>query len=166
MSEQISKKFGGQGRAQKAREAMSKIFSDPNHELFLEKDIELANRFNVSRLTIYNIREELKIPPRTDRILKKLKGIDTKQFTKKELADKLHMKYQNLYKIIQEYKIKVKPDVRPIVSMLKFQKEKIKNADTPVKKTDPVKKAGTSVKKAAPAKKAPRGAKKTKQVSQ
>ncbi len=146
MSEQISKKFGGQGRAQKAREAMSKIFSDPDHELFLQKDIELAKRFNVSRLTIYNIREELKIPPRTDRILKKLKGIDTKQFTKKELADKLHMKYQNLYKIIQEYKIKVKPDVRPIVSMLKFQKEKIK--------------------KAAPAKKAPKAAKKVKKVPQ
>ena len=151
MSEQISKKFGGQGRAQKAREAMSKIFSDPNHELFLEKDIDLANRFNVSRLTIYNIREELKIPPRTDRILKKLKGIDTKQFTKKELADKLHMKYQNLYKIIQEYKIKVKPDVRPIVSMLKFQKEKIKKA-APVKKAAPAKKS-TSVKKAVSKKK-------------
>lgn len=151
MSEQISKKFGGQGRAQKAREAMSKIFSDPNHELFLEKDIDIANRFNVSRLTIYNIREELKIPPRTDRILKKLKGIDTKQFTKKELADKLHMKYQNLYKIIQEYKIKVKPDVRPIVSMLKFQKEKIKKA-APVKKAAPTKKS-TSVKKAVTKKK-------------
>lgn len=124
MSESMSKKFGGQSRAQTAREAMSKIFSDFKHELYLEKDIDLAKRFNVSRLTIYNIREELKVPPRTERILFRLKKIDTKKFTKKEIADMLKMKYQNLYKIIREYNIKVKPDTRPIESMIKFQKAK------------------------------------------
>lgn len=144
--EDKSKKFGGQLRAQAARDAMSDIFSNPEHDLYLEKDIDLARRFSVSRLTIYNIREELHIPPRTDRILLKLKDLDTKRYTKKELAEMLNMKYQNLYKIIREYKIKVKPDIRPIESMIKFQREKIK--------------------KEAPKKKSIRGSKKVKQESQ
>lgn len=125
MSNKISKKFGGQSRASKAREAMSQIFSDPEHPMYLEKDIDLAKKFDVSRLTIYNIREQLEIPPRTERILGRLKDIDTKSYTKKELADMLGMKYQNLYKILREYKIKVKPDTRPIESMIKFQREKV-----------------------------------------
>jgi hypothetical protein len=138
MSESVSKKFGGQDRADKARTAMSKIFSDPNHPQYLEKDIDLAKAYDVSRLTIYNIREQLRIPPRTDRILSKLKSIDTKQFTKKELADLLGLKYQNLYKIIREYKIKVKPDTRPIVSMIRYRKELV-NEEASVRKK-PVKK--------------------------
>jgi len=120
----ISKKFGGQDRAEIARKEMQAIFSDPNHDLYLEKDIALSRKFSVSRLTIYNIREELNIPPRTDRILLKVQGIDTKMFTKRELATLLGIKYQNLYKIIREYSIVVKPDISPIVSMIKFQKAK------------------------------------------
>lgn len=141
MSESVSKKFGGQDRADKARKAMSKIFSDPNHPQFLEKDIDLAKAFDVSRLTIYNIREQLGVPPRTERILNKLKSINTKLFTKKQLADILGLKYQNLYKIIREYKIKVKPDTRPIVSMIKYRKELVNEevGKKPVKKK-PVKK--------------------------
>jgi hypothetical protein len=140
MGNEVSKKFGGQTRADKARTEMSKIFSDPNHELYLEKDIDLAHRFDVSRLTIYNIREQLRIPPRTDRILSKLKSVDTKQYTKRQLSTLLGLKYQNLYKIIREYKIKVKPDTRPIESMIKFQKsQKSKritqnNIEIPIKK--------------------------------
>jgi predicted transcriptional regulator len=124
MSKSISKKFGGQDRAEKARKKMSEIFSDPEHPLYLEKDIDLATKFDVSRLTIYSIREELGIKPRTDRIIAKLKKIDTKKFTKKELAAMLGLKYQNLYKILRESNIRVKADIPPIVSMIKSQREK------------------------------------------
>lgn len=126
MSDSISKKFGGQDRADKARKMMSKIFADQDHPLYLEKDIDLADKFDVSRLTIYSIREELGIKSRADRILDKLKKIDTKKYTKKELATMLGLKYQNLYKIIRESKIKVKADTPPIVAMIKYQKEKTK----------------------------------------
>lgn len=124
MAENISKKYGGQERADKARKDMEKIFSDPTHSLYLEKDIDLAKKYDVSRLTIYNIREQLKIPPRTDRILSRLKSVNSKLYTKKELADLLCLKYQNLYKIIRIYNIKFKEDTPPIVSMIKHQKEK------------------------------------------
>jgi hypothetical protein len=124
MCEEISKKFGGQSRASKARRSMSRIFKNENHPLYLEKDIDLARKYDVSRLTIYNIREQLGIPPRTERILARLAKIKTKDYTKKELADLLHMKYQNLYKILREYKIEVKPDTPPIQSMIRFQKRK------------------------------------------
>lgn len=126
MSDSTSKKFGGQDRADKARKMMSKIFSDQDHPLYLVKDIDLANKFDVSRLTIYNIREELGIKPRTERIIDKLKNIDTKKYTKKELATMLGLKYQNLYKILRESKIKVKADTPPIVAMIRYQKEKTK----------------------------------------
>lgn len=126
MNEPTSKKFGGQDRANKARKVMSKIFMDQNHPLYLEKDIDLARKFDVSRLTIYNIREQLNIPPRTERILGRLKDLGASKYTKKELSEILGMKYQNLYKIIRIYKIKVKADTPPIESMIKFQKEKTK----------------------------------------
>jgi DNA-binding XRE family transcriptional regulator len=124
MNVPVSKKFGGQDRANNARTSLSVIFSDPEHPLYFEKDIDLAKRFDISRLTIYNIRSQMGVPPRTERILKKLKGINTKKYTQKELADLLNIKYQNLYKIIRESNIKVKPDTPPIESMIKFQKEK------------------------------------------
>lgn len=139
MSDTISKKFGGQDRANKARVAMSKIFSDTEHPLYLEKDIDLAKKFDVSRLTIYNIREQLKVLSRTDRIVSKLRSINTELFTKKELADKLRLKYQNLYKIIREYGICVKPDTPPIVSMIKYQREKTTSQEAPLKKAVPKK---------------------------
>jgi hypothetical protein len=119
-----SKKFGGQDRADKARKELAKIFEDKNHSLYLEKDIDLAHKFNISRLTLYSIREELGIPPRTERILNKLKEIDTIQYTKRELSALLGLKYQNLYKIIVEYDIGVKSDTPPIESMIKYQKAK------------------------------------------
>lgn len=127
MNTKISKKFGGQSRANKAREIMSEIFSNPEHPMYLEKDIDLAKKFEVSRLTIYNIREQLSIPPRINRILLRLKDIDTENYTKKEIADMLGMKYQNLYKILREYKIKVKQDTRPIVYMIKSKNKKAPN---------------------------------------
>ena len=122
MSAKRSKKFGGQERAGKAREAMAEIFSDPDNPLYLEKDINLAKKFDVSRLTIYNIREQLGVLPRTERILDRLSKIKTKKYTKKELADIMHMKYQNLYKVLREYQIEVKEDIPPIQSMIKHQR--------------------------------------------
>jgi hypothetical protein len=124
MNTSVSKKFGGQYRANKARRALSKIFMDPEHPLYFEKDTSLARRYRVSRLTIYNIRDQLGVPARNDRILNKLKSINTKKYTKKELAVILNIKYQNLYKIIRESNIAVKSDIPPIESMIKSQKEK------------------------------------------
>jgi DNA-binding XRE family transcriptional regulator len=127
MNKPVSKKFGGQERASEARLALSEIFSNHKHPLFLEKDIDLAKKYDVSRLTIYSIREQLEIPPRNERILKVLKEINTKDYTKKELAELLKVKYQNLYKIVRESNIEVKMDTLPIEAVLKSQKEKSKN---------------------------------------
>jgi hypothetical protein len=120
----VSKKVGGQDRADKARKELTKIFTDKNNPLYLEKDIKLASKFNISRLTLYSIRKELGIPPRTERIISRLKEIDTNQYTKKELATLLGLKYQNLYKIITECNIIVKRDIPPIISMINYQKAK------------------------------------------
>jgi len=150
MNETNSKKFGGQSRAERARKNMIKIFSDPTHKLYLEKDIDLARKYKVSRLTVYNIREQLCIPPRTDRILNRLKSIDTKKYTKKELAELLGLKYQNLYKIIKIYNINVKEDIPPIVSMIRYQKEvrsKKKKDISKIERVPITKKAPTAKKK-------------------
>lgn len=148
MNDNVSKKFGGQSRASRARRSMSRIFKNENHPLYLEKDIDLARKYDVSRLTIYNIREQLGIPPRTERILARLSKIKTQHYTKKELADLLHMKYQNLYKILREYTIIVKPDTPPIQSMIKFQKTKKVAVKKPVEKEKaPKEKASRSPKK-------------------
>ena len=105
-----SKKIGGVARAKKAREEMQLILTDENHPLYLAKDIEFARRYDVSRLTIYNIRDDLKQPSRYQRIVKKLKSLDLSLYTINDLTKMLQVKYQNLYKIILENKLKVKVD--------------------------------------------------------
>lgn len=118
------RRLGGPHRAQTAREEITKIFSDISHPLYCTKEIELARMFEVTRLTIYRILDELKILPRIDRILKKLKSIDTKEYTRKELSDLTGVKYMNLYKILRAHKIPVKSDTPPIETMRKVQDER------------------------------------------
>jgi hypothetical protein len=126
MDDTVSKKVGGQTRADAARHELKKIFKSDSHPMYLYKDIELANHFSVARHTIYSIREELGIPPRTERIIKKLKNMDTNKYTINELSAMLKIKYQNLYKVLTEDNIPVKPDTPPIEAMIKYQKSRKK----------------------------------------
>lgn len=119
--ELISKRIGGLERAEKARQEMRLILSDENNPLYFAKDIEFARRYDVSRHTIYKIRDDFKIPSRSDRLLKKLKHLDLKRFTLKDLSKMLNIKYQNIYKVILENKFKVKSDVPPITHLKKYQ---------------------------------------------
>jgi hypothetical protein len=116
-----SKRIGGMERAEKAREALKLIFADESHPMYFSKDIEFARGFNVARHTIYKIRENLGVSPRSERLLKKLHALDLSQFTIKELSTLLNVKYQNLYKIILEHKFQVKPDTPPIVFLKTYQ---------------------------------------------
>lgn len=111
---EVNIKIGGSQRAQIARERLVDIFSNPEDKDYLLKDIEYAKRFDVTRHTISSIREQFKVPARTDRIINRLKDIDSKSMTIKEISELLDVKYQNLYKIIKEHDIEVKPDTRPI----------------------------------------------------
>ena len=91
----INKKFGGSERGQVAREELKLIFNDPTNPSYLLKDIDYAGKFNVARLTIYNIRKNLKIPSRSVRILHILGKMKTSRLTLKEMSEKLGIKYQN-----------------------------------------------------------------------
>ena len=116
-----SKRIGSTTRAEKAREDLKYILTDENHPLYFYKDIEFARKYNVTRHTIYHIREELGAPSRSERILKKLKSIDLKEHTMRDLSKMLGIKYQNLYKIILENRLTAKPDTPPIVHLKKYQ---------------------------------------------
>lgn len=112
--EEINNRIGGSQRAQVAREQLVAIFSNQDDNEYLLKDIDYANKYSISRHTVASIREQFKIPSRSVRILIRLKTIDTKSMTINEISEHLNVKYQNLYKIIQENGIDVKPDTRPI----------------------------------------------------
>lgn len=98
----VNKKIGSQERAQKARKEIMDIMFNDGHPLYFIKDIDLAKKFDVSRLTIYKIREQLRIPSRLNRVKKVLKSMDTSEYTIKELSLKLNIKYQSLYKIVTD----------------------------------------------------------------
>jgi len=101
--EQINeRKKGGQERAKLARASMQVLFNNPGDPLYFAKDIEFARKFDVTRHTIYKIREKLKIPSRSDRIYKRLKDMNYKEYSINDLSKILGIKYQNLYKIIKE----------------------------------------------------------------
>ena len=110
MSAKENKRIGGTDRAKIARLELEKIFQDISHPQYLAKDIEFAIQFDVTRHTIYKIREEAKIPPRSKRILTVLKSMDCSKYTLKELSDKLGLKYQNLYKVVTDNEIEFKKD--------------------------------------------------------
>ncbi len=106
-------KAGGHERARGARSDIRAIYNDPDHPLYLAKDIILANKFNISRHTIYKIRDEIKVPPRSKRILMRLQLMDTRplsigQIARKLSSDVVDIKYQNLYKIINDNNIPIK----------------------------------------------------------
>jgi hypothetical protein len=106
----ISKKFGGSERGQIAREELKLIFNDPTNPLYFLKDIDYAGKFNVTRLTVYNIRKNLKVPSRSVRILQVLGKMKTSRLTLKEMSEKLGIKYQNLYKLVTDNNIPFKKE--------------------------------------------------------
>jgi hypothetical protein len=73
---------------------------------------------------MYKIREEYEIPPRTTRILSMLKKMNLGAYTIKDLSEKLSVKYQNLYRIVKDNDLIVKPDTPPIESLKKYQYNK------------------------------------------
>lgn len=97
-------------RAQTAREEISKIFADEKNELYFAKDIELSKKFNISRHTMYKIRDELNVPSRSKRILNALKKFDLNNISVNEMSRILNLKYQNLYKIVTENNISFKQE--------------------------------------------------------
>lgn len=101
----VNKRIGGPERGKTARKELEKIYADPKHPMHLAKDIEFVNKFDVTRHTIYKIREELDVPPRSKRVLTVLENMDTAAFTLNELVEKLNLKYQNLYKIMNDNKL-------------------------------------------------------------
>jgi len=124
---EFNKKIGATVRAKRARESMQEIFSVANHPLYFAKDIDFARKYDVSRHTIYRIREDLNILSRSTRILNRLNKMELTEFTIKDLEKILHVKYQNLYKIILENGLQIKQDVLPIEFLKKYQKDKKEN---------------------------------------
>lgn len=106
----VNKKIGGLERAKIAKEELRLIFNDPTNTLYFYKDLEYAKKFDVTRHTIYSIRDKLCIPPRSERILNILKKMKTKDMSINDISEKLHIKYQNLYKIITDNKISVRKE--------------------------------------------------------
>lgn len=130
----LSKYTIGKRRAEKAKRELNVILRDKDNPLFLSKDTDFAIKYGVTRLTIRNIRvKHLNIPSRSVRIAQKLKHMRTNIYTINELAELLNLKYQNLYKIIIEENIPVKPDTPPIESMISHQLMKKAERDKKVK---------------------------------
>ena len=101
---------------------MQMILTDENNPLYFAKDIEFARRYDVSRLTIYSIRDQIGAPSRYQRLLKKLKNLDLSLYTINDLVKMLGIKYQNLYKVVLENELKVKPDISRVPKAQKSQK--------------------------------------------
>jgi hypothetical protein len=112
-SKQVDKRVGGTKRAEKAREFIKNVMGDVAHPMHFAKDIDFARMFDVSRHTIYKIRRDLEIPDRLERIVSRLKGVDTGNHTMKELCTLLNVKYAGLYKILCEKNLPVKSDLKP-----------------------------------------------------
>lgn len=111
--------------AQLFNDSVSVLFINKNklnNPLYLLKDIDFAKRYDVSRHTIYSIRKQLNIPSRTDRLLHKLKHTKTNRFTIKELSKIFNVKYQCLYKLINERNLPIKTDTPPISYMVAYQR--------------------------------------------
>lgn len=108
--EKINKKIGGTTRAKFARDQLKNIFTDITDPLHLAKDIDLAKKYDVARHTIYKIRHDLKIPPRSKRVLNVLKNMDTGRYTLNEIAARWNLKYQNIYKLVLDNNIPYKKD--------------------------------------------------------
>lgn len=75
-----------------ARIYMQRVLINPQDPMYSASDVSLARKLNVSRLTIVNIRKELNLKNRKNRIVALLNQIDTQTLTMKELSSKLALK--------------------------------------------------------------------------
>ncbi|NLD91341.1 MAG: hypothetical protein GX639_01600 [Fibrobacter sp.] len=106
-----------------ARHYLQTVFKNPKHPMYTASDTDFARDLNVTRLTVINIRKKLHMENRHNRIIDLLKQIDTTEYTLRELAALLDLKYQNLYKLVRMLKLQTRPDKKPIESMIEFQKK-------------------------------------------
>lgn len=107
-------------RARIARDKLRKVFSDPDHRYYLEKDNFFADRYEVSRHTISAIRGELEVPIRSRRIEQTLDRLDTSAHTIRQLSTILGIDYQNVYKIIKSKKLPVLKDETSVLHLKQF----------------------------------------------
>lgn len=108
----VDKRVGGVKRAKKAREYMQDVMADENHQMRYAKDIDFARKFDVSRHTVYAIRDEISMPPRSVRLAERLKTMNTHDKTLSELCRMLNVKYAGLYKIMTENDLPFKSDFK------------------------------------------------------
>lgn len=92
-------------RSWQLQQHLEEIFTDPNHPEFFFKDIDFARKYNVSRHTIEKIRCLSNIPNRKLRIAIFLKKIKEEKFTIRDLSSSFSVKYDSMYKLIEEFKI-------------------------------------------------------------
>lgn len=109
-----------------ARIYMQRVLINPQDPMYSASDVSLARKLNVSRLTIVNIRKELNLKNRKNRIVALLNQIDTQTLTMKELSSKLALKYQNTYQVVKTMGLKTLPDKKPIESMIEYQMQRKK----------------------------------------
>ena len=108
----IDKRVGGMKRAAKAREYIRSVLDSETHPMRYAKDIDFARKFDVSRHTIYSIRDELGMESRSDRLAKRLTSMKTDDKTLGELCAILNVKYAGLYKIMTENELPFKSDLK------------------------------------------------------
>lgn len=106
------KRVGGVKRAKRAREFMRAVMADEGHQMRYAKDIDFARKFDVSRHTIYAIRDDLRMPPRSQRLTDRLKSMRTEDKTLGEICRLLNVKYAGLYKVMTENGIPFKSDLK------------------------------------------------------
>jgi hypothetical protein len=111
-------------RGELARRYIQRIFNNPEDPMYTASDVTLAKQFNITRLTVINIRTEMGLKGRNARVVELLANIDTSKFTIKEISARINVKYQNVYKIIKQLNLKVYADKRPIESMLEYRRER------------------------------------------
>lgn len=114
-------------RGELARCFIRGALNDPNHEMYTASDVEFARKLDITRLTVINIRKKSNLKGRNFRVIGMLQKMDTSKLTIKELAAKLHMKYQNTYALVRKLGLQTQPDKKPIEYMLEHQRQRKKN---------------------------------------
>ena len=105
----MNKKIGGTARAKVARTELSEILNNPSHPDYTKKDIYFAKRYDVSRHTIYKIRDDLKCVSRPNRLINFIKKNSSDTMTIQDIATKTGIRYQLVYKAVKDNKIPYLP---------------------------------------------------------
>lgn len=114
-------------RGLSARRYIHATLDNPEDPLYTASDTKLAKILHVTRLTVINIRKEMNIENRNCRLVKLLQNTDTVNFTIRELAEKLDLKYPCLYRLLRDLKLKTRADRKPIDCMLESRRRRVEN---------------------------------------